>query len=367
MGIFKKRVKQEQDTTFTNEPPLSGGDAFIVKKTLEVQDTINKNTIPYFSSEIKKLFNTSSKDKTYELWWILNFHADYFVSIYPIKCEEAYLTRMINALFRIHFLYGNCGIYRNPNGEFIPIYETRVDCDKSGRPKKILGNLIWDILAGQDLDAKNFKPNIVISKDEIENNYVRLCTKSSGFGAIITWLPFVKQQVSLLKKIYAYSYMFFRKTLYNVGDNSTSLKEIELFFNDDIPFFINLDAFDGVSKRFTSEGIDSGSGSGVDELINYYNFVIDVYYSLLGRRSNVDTKVERNVVSEVEASQDNFDILQMEDRVLKEAFMDELKSKFGIKWEKVENSAIIEGGKEVDNPNKEGESNDIQRVSKNGA
>ena len=37
---------------------------------------------------------------------------------------------------------------------------------------------------------------------------------------------------------------------------------------------------------------------------------MNTYYSLLGRRCNIDMKAERNVSGEIEASQSNFDILE---------------------------------------------------------
>lgn len=153
-------------------------------------------------------------------------------------------------------------------------------------------------------------------------------------------MPFVKQQESLLKKMYMYSFVFHRKISYKAADLSTSTEELDMFFNEDVPFYLELDADLGTGNRFTSESINTSGNNGVSELKDYYNMFIETYYHLLGRRINLDDKKERNVSVEVNSSQSNFDILQNEDRICKEDFLNEMTRITGVQWEEIKTEPL---------------------------
>lgn len=333
MGLFKKK-KNNSDLSPAEQDfqtvPINGGNSFEIQQALKAQDLINKNTIPRLN--IGK-YSKSVEDKCYNLYWLLQFQANYFVSIFPVKTKDARLNQLIYQCFRVHFLYGNCGIYKL-NDDYIGLYEKKVHYDKLGMIEKIEFALINELLAGNSIDIEHVKVCFTLTKEQLQN-YARLRTTSIGFGAIVTWLPFIKQQESILKKVFNYSFIFHRKISYKAADLSTSATELDNFFNEDIPFYIELDADIGTGNRFSSEGISSGSSGGTKELIDYYNFFIECYYHLLGRRFNVDEKRERNISSEVEASQENFDILHAEDRIVKEEFLNRLKEISGVEWEEL--------------------------------
>lgn len=337
MSIFRRREarkdKAEPQTNFNQEPPITGGNTFEIKQVLAAQDTINKNTIPKLNFNKWK---NQVEEMTYNMWWILQFHANYFTNLFRVKTKDAKINELVYNCFRVHFLYGGCGIYKK--GDLIMgLYENKVVLDNSGEISKIEFKHITDLMACRGIDDfKAVSRTITFSKDELEGCYARLRPTSIGFGAITTWMPFVKQQVSLLKKIFMYSYVFHRKIAYRAADISTSTAELSAFFDEDVPFYIELDGDFGTGNKFTAEGINGATNGGVVELKEYYEFFIETYYHLLGRRYNVDDKKERNITSEVDASQNNFDILHNEDRIVKEDFLNAMTKITGVEWEDID-------------------------------
>lgn len=357
MGFFTKRYNRnakpqneltpaEQDFK-GNTPPITGGNSFETQKILQAQDMINQSTIP----RLVKNYQNSLVDKSYNLYWLLQFHANYFTSLFPVKTKDARINELIYNCFRVHFLYGGCGVYKKGD-TLIGLYENKVHVNKIGEITKIEFKSLTDMLACKGIDEhKKLDICLTLSGDELKN-YARLRTQSIGFGAIVTWLPFIKQQESILKKIYMYSFIFHRKIAYKAQDETTSRQELDAFFNDDVPFYLELDADVGTGNKFTSEGIKNGTSGGTSELIEYYNFFVETYYHLLGRRFNTDEKKERNISSEVKASQSNFDILQNEDRICKEDFLNALTKLTGVEWEEIK--------QEVENDNTNNTGNDKQ-------
>lgn len=349
MSIFRRREirkAQKEATDFNQEPPITGGNSFEIKQILEAQDTINKNTIPRMNFN---KYKTMIEENSYNLWWILQFHANYFTSLFRVKTEDHKINKMIYDCFRVHFMFGGCGIYKKGD-EIFALYENKVNTDIHGNIISIEFKNILDLLASKNIDDfEAVKTCMILPVEELDKNYARLRPTSIGFGAIVTWMPFIKQQVSLLKKIYMYSFVFHRKISYRAADASTSTAELEAFFNEDVPFYIELDGDIGTGNKFTSDSLKNSAGGGVSELVDYYNFFIETYYHLLGRRYNVDDKKERNITSEVDVSQSNFDILHNEDRIVKEDFLNEMTRILGVEWidiEKEEKEARINELKE---------------------
>lgn len=58
---------------------------------------------------------------------------------------------------------------------------------------------------------------------------------------------------------------------------------------------------------------------------------MDKYYELFGRKHNVDFKKERNTTSEVDASQEQFDVIINETKKYLEIALKECETKFGKK------------------------------------
>ncbi|WP_300351372.1 hypothetical protein [Clostridium sp.] len=104
------------------------------------------------------------------------------------------------------------------------------------------------------------------------------------------------------------TYVYLKKLGYRAENKDAILKELELFFDEANPFIVTSNMTRDISNRIVAEGMDVDfKGS---DLIEYYEKTIYSFYHLIGRRINNDVKKERNVSNEVDASQENYDIIQ---------------------------------------------------------
>lgn len=103
-----------------------------------------------------------------------------------VKTSDAKMNEMIYNCFRVHFMFGGCGIYKK--GDLILcLYENKVVTNEVGEIEKIEFKYIHDLLACRNLDEyKAVTKTITFSADELEKNYARLRPTSIGFGAIVT-------------------------------------------------------------------------------------------------------------------------------------------------------------------------------------
>lgn len=99
-----------------------------------------------------------------------------------------------------------------------------------------------------------------------------------------------------------------------------------MFFDPGNPFMIQAGGSDdsvAINNRF-AELKTSNQGDSPQINQAYTNFLL-AYYTMLGRRLNLNDKKERNVASEIEAEQDNFDVLENDHLLHLEAFLSSLK------------------------------------------
>lgn len=338
---------------FKKEIPLDRGNSFEVEKIL----TTKENNI---KSYIKRDIDAPIIYKQYNYWELLNFQADYFTNLLQVTFEDNALDNKIYLLFRCNFLFGNCGLYKKGD-QLIPVVESTSDIYVDGSIKKIVAYSAYEVISKQGaLKDNTYNKKIVITKNDLKN-YARLVVPSYQFGAIIRWNKFIEQQESLLKKIYGYSYILTRKISYNVNDIDASTTELKRFFNDDYPFFVNMDPLGANGNTFTTKGIE-GSGQS-DDIFYYYDKWINIYYQLLGRRFNADKKGERNVTSEIESTQDNFDILENEQKINKINFLNDCVQLVKKDWKYVKQNDQ-ESSDQDQQPREKNQSNDTRSNTK---
>lgn len=312
---------------FKKEVPINGGNAFELQKILD-----NKE------QQIRSFVNLENIQspltaQSYNEWELLNMQADYFTSIFPVTFEDSYIDRIVYTIFRVNFLYGNCGIYLKDD-KLIPIIEEQSDIALDGKLNKVVGYSAFEVLAlkGTLNDNKDrLKSKITITKSSMEN-YIRLTADTYGFGAIIKWWKFVQLQCSILKKINHYSYLLNRKVVYECNSISAARSEILAFFNDNSPFIVRTDTLSPNSNKFRVDGFENIKS---DDVFSYYYNWLKSYYELLGRRINVDFKKERNITSEVEASQNQFEVLENEQRINKTNFLNDLAKAIQKDWKNI--------------------------------
>lgn len=310
-AIFKKKPPANSTTT-----PMTGGSIFNDSIKLETTETI---TLDSMRAAFDAVSNKSSL-VNYQYWWVLNFHANYFANLFKLEnVEDINLYHAIILTFRMYFYYGNAGIIVNQDQSFIPVYEVESKTKKDGSVDYIKVGYAHDIVS-QGVNAYDKMPaNIYTIKGEELKNYARLI---GGENAFIKWLPFVRLQTEMLTLINNHRFFMNKKLLINVNDPDALKQETDLFFDINNPFIINIDTDNINSNKFESQGFSGHVNA--NDLLDYYSFVIKVYYELLGRRLNIDFKNERNTAKEVDASQSNFDILTNNEFAYKTMFINDL-------------------------------------------
>lgn len=141
------------------------------------------------------------------------------------------------------------------------------------------------------------------------------------------FLPFIKLQSNLLDMLTTEGFTLIKKLNYQASSPTVIKDEMKNFFNPKSPFNLSTFIDDEMKSRFKVLNLKEDDKN---NFLQYFEFTMNTYYSLLGRRFNIDMKAERNVSGEIEASQSNFDILEYEHVIQMENFIKDFKNKFGI-------------------------------------
>lgn len=294
---------------FKKEPPISGGSFFQSKQNLKARESvISSNLISKKLNESIKSY-LKSENFTYNFYWLLQQQADYFTSIVSFRFNTKKLTEAIYKVIRCGVIYGKSAVYVTASGDLWPLYINEVRYDEiSGDPIYLSASLVDNVFSQKTLAPMKNKW-MIFNKPEQFNNIYIFNSSSTGFGGLIRWTPFLKQLENILKMMYTHSYSFLKTVLYDVKDLNFVEKELELFFSCENPFLVNLGDENLMRNKFKEFNFTETDKT---NFFDYLNQFLNTYYSLIGRRFNVDFKKERNISGEVEASQDNFDILQNE-------------------------------------------------------
>lgn len=322
----KEQIKTITDeSVFSDQPPITGGDSFQTKIQLEQQEQKALNNLPLFSKEYKDTVDDLFKPLRYEEFRLLLFQAKYFCNIYPIISESVKLTNAISICKYTAFLYGRAAIYRE-SGRFLPCYIKKAKKSLTGQIIKLDLALADTVLSSYGESPKpptTFK----LKAEDIEKNVVFMNWDTLSIGAYYMFLPFIKLQLNLLDMLTTEGFTLIKKLNYHASSPNVVKDEMTNFFNPRSPFNIFTPIEDEMRSRFKVLDLNE---SDKNNFLQYFEFTMNTYYSLLGRRFNIDMKPERNVSSEVEASQSNFDILEAEHIVQMENFIKDFKNKFGI-------------------------------------
>ena len=325
MGIFKKS-KAQKDTQpipeqFT-QPPISGGNSFSMNEYLNAKEANihlfkerNVQNLDSFTSRITDELDAQSINNTYNYWFILNFMADYFSNIVPFRFKDVNIQRAVMIAIRLGVIYGQSALWWN-DSKLAGMYINNLEHDEMGYPK------VLDLASGVSLlltqskqydgktEFKGYEDLKVVPK-EVDNNIFTFLPYNYRVGGLINWRPFLLTFERLLKMVYTNSFQYAKSFTYRVNDVEMAYDEIKMFFNNENPFLIEVGNDDTpLANRINKIEIgDSGSSYNLFTFIKDY---LNLFYELIGRRENTDKKNERNIKGEVQASQNNFDVLQNE-------------------------------------------------------
>lgn len=323
---YISNMNKEQKNIFEVEPPITGGNFYASKQNLTAKEQIIKSfrTSETLTDSVKNRLKSS--DFTYNLYFLMQQQADYFVSLVPFRFNNVRITELLYKVIRAAVIYGKAAVYNGIDG-LQGLYVNRIEYDTLGKIKWAECAPIDYIFAQKTLEPVNIQYS-TFEGEILEDLYI-INSSSSGYGGLIRWMPFLKQLENLLKMLYTHSYSYLKFILYDVKDTSYISKEMDLFFNVESPFLVNLGDDTLLRNKFKEFNFNNTNKA---EFFEYLNQFLNTYYSLIGRRYNVDFKKERNISSEVEASQDNFDILQNELKQYITLLLDWVSLKTGLDY-----------------------------------
>lgn len=267
--------------------------------TGEYWDTINEDKA--LNKEINNFINQRSLNE----WYLLQLQANYFANTIMFRCSDANIENMLRLVIRAAYIYGKAGMYYdNVLNTWIPVMINRELISKNGT-----------IIEADLYIIRTFKEQVNFEKTKVDfkinfDNCKNLAVFKWGVdsqSALIYHYPFIRLQNQVLKQITLSSLILAKKVNYHIQGNKSNTDEIRNWLN---PFKFILKVFNGGSKNGRFEIMKREDNDvGLSE-IEYYKHLMNVYYSLFGRRVNDDVKKERNITDEVNATQENFDVLQ---------------------------------------------------------
>lgn len=303
MKWFKLKDKNKP---YVDQPPANTGNLRQVEQQLNVADSLIKIGI----GEVDEVVSQWLSKRNYNLWELMNFQADYWVNLIQFTFKDNYIDNFLYNLIRYCWFYSKVGVLVVENDNYIPINEYRTEINEYGRPEYIEGFNAIEIFRNQigilTPNTKAQKRYKITKKDIEEKRYLRLLNPSA-INNYLKWSKFCEQQQDFLDRYTTLGVLISKKIVNKTQDPSAIPQELKAFLNSKCPWINNLSLVNGLSNRLTSEGLDDISPENYNL---YYEKFLKYYYELLGRRQNSDEKGARNLTSEIEATQSNFNNLQ---------------------------------------------------------
>lgn len=321
MGIkdfFSKKNKQSE----YEGKNISGGNIYETHIQQEIRNSNMLNNTPSgvnnsnIVDTLQNLTNNLWTNLTVNEWTLLKLNSDYFLNMIKFKANNTYLFRTIQNVIKCAYIYGVGAVYiksiLGSDPKFRVVVPMNIKTNIYGEIEKLeIINFNETILNNGYTTPELLKPTETITLQEDINNIIIFKWGTNAIDSFQRILPFVKYQSELLNMIVTASYGFIKKydLIYN-GKEEEIKGLLTLFFNSKNPFNIRYSNIDISSKITPLQVPHQDTNNYVSALLDFYKQSTGIMYGLNGRRSNQDNKRERNVTSEVEASQAQFDNLE---------------------------------------------------------
>lgn len=325
----KKTINQMIEEKLS-QIPTSGGNYFnLALNTISNEEKMN--------SLIALNNPTNDSNWFYSLWEFINMQADYFCNVFKWESDKEKIT--ILETIRYGFIFSTAGIYKL-NNTYIPITIVNIERDLNNKIIKI--KFIYNSLIRNNeyISLEHLKQSsqiVELTGDNIKN--VAIYNYSSfNFPSIVKLKPLYNlfNDFNWLFKSQALNYKNNVKFNY---DKSQPLKDAIQIINDfkDPKKAVLISQTDGIGTKKNFEKIELEK-SGV-EAVEFFNQLKNLHYELIGRKTNLNKKTERNVSSEIDLDADIFDIVNYDKKIHLQDFFTQLKH-IGI------NAYIVEEKKE---------------------
>lgn len=313
---------------------LTQGNSFTIRREFEARVNNMLNQID--------LSNTNLDSVVYDEYFLLLFQKNYFVNLFDIETSDDNFRKCWNLAVETAFWYGDFAIInRGISGDkestnLIPVYVAKKTHTPLGDIEKDFeyqySSRIIPMMGDSKLQSKT--PDIKHLGNLIKNNddFVYGRWNTQAYGAWVWMYKFIKLQKELMYLTTGSAYLQKEILFYKINNTSTVNDEIKMIYNPKMNIIptmgINWDKTSGeLENRWMSDKLSHDPTMTINDV---YDWTIQKYYELFGRKMNIDTKRERNISSEVEASQEQFDVLINETKKYLDVALNECKEKFGV-------------------------------------
>lgn len=375
MGVIKK-IKQAINV-FKEPQPITNANKYEVYQDLKTQKEIDLNSIRDYmdttrasiqdintlTKSIKDVADVLINEKNIQPYFLLQMQANYFCGTCRFETKDTYLKRMIINIIRGAFLMGCSGLYVNKELNILqPVYITSMEWGIDGKLKSCRTLPLNVVLSKMNDTRTMVRDSDLIGFSELNEqqceNLAIFSWGTMGYSAWINIWPFINLQHLMLTICIINSFVFNKKWIYKINNYTSISDEIKLFFDPTNPFIVNLGNTEEINNRFSNEDVATHQ-TGTDA-IDYYNKLMNIYYHLFGRKVNNDFKKERNITTEVESTQENYDVVQSDWLNQFAMFIDDVKRLTGIDINIVEQNEMVNS---VDS-DKKGEDNEPSNNNK---
>lgn len=313
--------------------PITGGNNFQVQK--EFQARLNN-----MLSSID-LSNDNLDSVVYDEYFLMIFQKNYFCNLFDIETDDIEFKKAWIIFVELCFWYGDAALINNgiegieDTTQLIPVYIKEKKYTPLGDIKKDFeyydGGAILPLMG----DSKMWKPkpSIDIKAKVNKSEFVYGKWNTQAYGAWVWMYKFIKFQKELMYLTHGSAYLQKEIFFYKINNVDTIQDEIRTLYNPKINIVPTIGInWEGGETRLENRWLSDKLSNDPSMTINdVYDWHMDKYYELFGRKHNVDFKHERNVTSEVEASQEQFDVLINETKKYMEMVLKECEEKFGKK------------------------------------
>lgn len=316
-----------------DELPTNGGNAYVLNQELEAIKEFDYQTIPYTNSrqttpnfsitlkDMKKNIKKEIEKITPNVWFIMNWEANYFCNLINFYSSSSVYERYIKEVIRCAFFQGRAGIYyMGETKKPIPVVIVNKKVDIYNNPIEYV--LQPTSLYLQNLQSNNKTKNSFTIRNDECLNVCEFQWGTQAMGAYVWLFPIILQFHRDLAMINVNTFSYIKKFGYKIFDPSQGAEDIESYF-DYLDPLIYYKGDNIESNKITP--LEFKNTGNIKDLLEYFKEKRAIYYEWIGRRTNTDIKKERNVTNEVEASQENYDVLHNEFISYFRIFIEELK------------------------------------------
>ena len=320
------RVNNKDNTNDNNKlndygTPFNLGNSYNINKNLEAQININKNSINDIETNFSSTVNSKISDVLKKLtdeyidkninndYFLLNYQADYFCNTIRFFTKNNKLAFCLKRVIRAAFLFGRSGLMIN-NGKYKPIQIVKAELDAEYNLKNVYYVPLSISLLNMGYGINEYDDKVVLKYNEkMDGKLFIFNWDTNSTGAFVKMYPFIKFQQMMLKMLIANTIVFGKKFIYTINSLNTLGNELECLMDPLKPFIVRFKDSEALSNVYDDFNFD---GKNALDFIYYYKQAIASFYELYGRKINSNFKKERNISSEVQIEEEQYEIIQNE-------------------------------------------------------